>query len=130
MKPQSTFSFTVTFRPTRNFGYFFQNIQLFAIEYNKELNKKLLEEAKRKQKSLSRLKHLKMSSSARSTTQTDSFNFLKDITITPPIQNFIRCVGHSFTGDSQPFIPNIQATPSNNCFFAPCSLNESKFQSL
>ncbi len=31
IKPKSSFNFTVTFRPTKNFSYFFQYVQYFAI---------------------------------------------------------------------------------------------------
>ncbi len=66
----------------------------------------------------------------RTGTHTSKFGILGDVNMTPPIAGYIRCVGHSFVGESQTFIPNIEALPSKSVYFAPCSVNESIYQTI
>lgn len=43
--PNSSFTFQISFRPTKSSYYFSQYIQFFAIKYNPKLTKKLIEDA-------------------------------------------------------------------------------------
>lgn len=123
IKPGGSHIFSVTFRPIKNSYYFFQCLQLFATKFNTKLTEKLLEDAKNKsfqQNNTSKLESFHQ-------TQKSKLSFVSD-EMFPTLYANIRCVGHSFNENSQPFIPMIDVNPNDLVVFPPCTINESVYQ--
>ena len=123
VKPFGSQLFSLTFRPNKNGYYFFEYLQFFAVKKNSQLTEKLIEDAK-----LANTKEQKLSSSFTQTKRTN-MSFIADEQL-PPISFYLRCVGHSFSGTSQPFIPMIDVFPHDIVIFPPCAINDSVYQSI
>ena len=126
LKPGTSQVFTVTFRPVKSSYYFFQCLQLFAIKYNSNLTERMIEDAKNKTISGQQKSNI---------FQIDSFNQTMKSKISyiadelfPSLYASIRCVGHSFNSNSQPFIPMIDVNPNELVVFPPCTMNDSVYQ--
>lgn len=124
LKPFGSQLFSVTFRPHKNSYYFFQYLQFFAIKKNSKLTEKLIEDAKL----TSSLNQQNLNGSF-SQTKNTNISFVSDEQL-PPMQFYLRCVGHSFNTNSQPFIPMIDLFPNDLVVFPPCAINESVYQSV
>ena len=122
VKPFGSQLFSVTFRPNKNGYYFFQYLQFFGIKKNSQLTEKLLEEAK-----MANTKQ-QMSISFTQTKRTN-ISFASEEQL-PPLSFNLRCVGHSFNSNSQPFIPMVDLFPNDVVIFPPCAINESVYQSV
>ena len=48
----------------------------------------------------------------------------------PPLSAVVRCIGHSFTPNSLPFIPIMKVFPSNKITMKPALLNTSAYDSF
>ena len=123
IKPFGQQLFSVTFRPNKNSYYFFQYLQFVAVKKNSKLTEKLLEEAKQASS-----KPFKTTNSFTQTKQTN-MSFVSEEQL-PPLSFYLRCVGHSFNANSQPFIPMIDLFPNDLVVFPPCAINESVYQSV
>ena len=74
----------------------------------------------------------KMSKTLMSRSQSIKKSIYDDVAddIEPPLCLYLRAVGHSFTPDSQPFLPMVKFRPSNMVLFPPCGPGESVYQTL
>ncbi|KAM3137891.1 hypothetical protein pb186bvf_009972 [Paramecium bursaria] len=120
--------FQISFRPTKSSYYYFQDIQFFAIKYNPNLTKKIVENMKRNtQIGDSFINNLKLSQTAISNPKQQDFSSKEMI---PTFSGRLACVGHSFGINSQPYIPIVEFRPSQRVYFPPCTIQESVYQTV
>ncbi|EGR30025.1 hypothetical protein IMG5_144000 [Ichthyophthirius multifiliis] len=133
IKANSTQVFEISFRPIKNSYYYFQNLQFFAFKYNSKITKLLIEDIKKnnnpsKTFTSSFRENLKLTNTLNQNTNNE--NILNQNETIPPYSSSIKCVGHSFGLNCQPFIPILQFNPSNKITFNACSLQESLYQTV
>lgn len=119
IKPKSTQSFSVKFRPPKNSSYYFQKMQYFAVRHDPKTSDNLLKEKKNLQTTV-----------IQDYSPTNKSTLIIEDEIQPPITGSIPCVGHSFNVTSQTFIPIIDISPSNKVYFRPCSVDENVYATL
>ena len=129
IKPYSTESFAVSFRPHKHSFYYFQRLQFFASRYDPKHSDNLL---KTKGKHVEPVEVLPMTSSGMGGTigENNIQSLILEDDMQPPLPGFVNCVGHSFNVASQPFIPNIEVFPSSRVTFIPCSIGESVYTTV
>ncbi|KAL4426641.1 hypothetical protein ABPG74_018719 [Tetrahymena malaccensis] len=131
MKPNTTKIFEVTFRPVKNSQYYFQYLQFFVFKYSSKITQKMIEDIQKNQSKTftgSFRDNLKLSNTLVSK-KTSTMDLIGDETV-PPYSGSLRCVGHSFGINSQPFIPILEFSPSNKIYFSACSLEDSIYQTV
>lgn len=130
LKPNVPTKFQITFRPLKSNTYYFQNFQFYAIKSSSKISKKTLEDFEYKELKSNPQTTLLRNVKLNQTIQAKVRENVESTEVFPPISVVVRCVGHSFTPNSLPFIPIMKILPSNNIVMKPALLNTSVYDSF
>eukprot|EP00357_Protocruzia_adherens_P031746 CAMPEP_0115013128 /NCGR_PEP_ID=MMETSP0216-20121206/25201_1 /TAXON_ID=223996 /ORGANISM="Protocruzia adherens, Strain Boccale" /LENGTH=1245 /DNA_ID=CAMNT_0002382423 /DNA_START=124 /DNA_END=3861 /DNA_ORIENTATION=+ len=132
IKPKSTFTFKVTFRPHERHLYFFQYLTCFfkvnfkgrTLEKEREGLEKSMNETRSSRGKLS--KSYSMIGSRGFKTNKSNL----DPDLIPPLAMKVPAVGHSFPPSEQSYVPFLKFSPPGKIKFPPCAVGESVYQTL
>ena len=113
--------FTITFKPNNMNAFFFEKVQCFAIDYERNMMERISKANFTTKKSMIGMKNL---SSTLVQGELDAPKLM------PPIEISIICAGNSFGPDTLPFIPMIQVLPKNELVFSPCAVGDTVYCSV
>lgn len=130
LKPNVPAKFFITFRPLKINNYYYQHLQFYASKQNPKITKKTLEDYELKElkskPETNLLRTVKLSQTLQSKVKED----IDTTEVLPPLSGIVRCVGHSFSLSSMPFLPIMKIFPSNKLTFQPTLRNHSVYNSI